>query len=83
METSLQEKTTHMDTLSRQVLLTVNEMDAKIETSDFRNKTLEIDQYYDFLKNAGGKNIVKLFFFMFFAQSKYMHIKTNYQIYLY
>lgn len=56
METSLREKTTHMDTLSRQALLTVNEMEAKIETIyDLRNKTLEIDKYLDLLKNHSGK----------------------------
>lgn len=55
METSLREKTTHMDTLSRRALLTVNEMDAKIETIyDLRNTTLEINKYLDLLQNHSG-----------------------------
>ena len=54
LETSVQQKETHMDTLLRQVLLTVNEMDVKIESSGLQkiesnelrlqNMSLEIDQ---------------------------------------
>ena len=54
LETSVQQKETHMDTLLRQVLLTVNEMDAKIESSGLhkiesnelrlQNMSLEMDQ---------------------------------------
>nr|XP_022309764.1 uncharacterized protein LOC111115354 [Crassostrea virginica] len=61
LETSVQQKETHMDTLLRQVLLTVNEMDAKIESSGLhkiesnelrlQNMSLEIEQLKAFTKN--------------------------------
>lgn len=55
LETTVREKTTHSDTLMRQVLLTVTEMEAKIETSNQRNISLEIDEIKTFLKNGSGK----------------------------
>lgn len=54
LETSMREKTTHMDTLMRQVLLTVNEMDAKFETSNLRNVSLEIEKLRHIIKNDTG-----------------------------
>lgn len=50
----MREKTTHMDTLMRQVLLTVNEMDAKFETSNLRNVSLEIEKLRHIIKNDTG-----------------------------
>nr|XP_022305497.1 uncharacterized protein LOC111112347 [Crassostrea virginica] len=53
LETSVQQKETHMDTLLRQVLLTVNETDAKIESNELRlqNMNLEMEQLKTFTKN--------------------------------
>lgn len=53
LETSVREKTTHSDTLMRQVLLTVTEMEVKMKTSDFQlqNMSLQIEN----LKNSSGK----------------------------
>lgn len=44
LETSVNEKTTHMNTLLRQVLITVNEMDDKIETSYLRNMSFAVEE---------------------------------------
>lgn len=55
LETTVREKTTHSDTLMRQVLLTVNEMDTKIESSDLHHMTLEIEKMKSFIKNSSGK----------------------------
>ena len=54
LETSVQQKETHMDTLLRQVLLTVNEMDAKIESSGLQNISLEIEQLKTLAKNGNS-----------------------------
>ena len=54
LETSVQQKETHMDTLLRQVLLTVNEMDAKIESSGLQNISLEIEQLKALTKNGNS-----------------------------
>ena len=54
LETSVQQKETHMDTLLRQVLLTVNEMDAKIESSGLQNISLEIQQLKALTKNGNS-----------------------------
>nr|XP_022305496.1 uncharacterized protein LOC111112346 [Crassostrea virginica] len=51
LETSVQQKETHMDTLLRQVLLTVNEMDAKIERSKLQNISLETEHLKALTKN--------------------------------
>lgn len=53
LETAVREKTTHSDTLMRQVLLTVTEMEVKMKTSDFQlqNMSLQIEK----LKNSSGK----------------------------
>lgn len=60
----MQQKETHMDTLLRQVLLTVNEMDAKIESSGLhkiesnelrlQNMSLEMDQLKALTKNGNS-----------------------------
>lgn len=44
LQTSVNEKTTHMNTLLRQVLITVNEMDDKIETSNLRNMSFAVEE---------------------------------------
>lgn len=44
LENSVNEKTTHMDTLLRQVLLTVNEMDDKIESSNLHNMSFAVEE---------------------------------------
>lgn len=46
LETSMREKTTHSDTLMRQVLLTVTKMEVKMQTSDFQlqNMSLQIEK---------------------------------------
>lgn len=64
LETSVQQKETHMDTLLRQVLLTVNEMDAKIESSGLhkiesnelrlQNMSLEMEQLKALTKNGNS-----------------------------
>lgn len=56
LETTVREKTTHSDTLMRQVLLTVTEMDAKIGASAFQlhNMSLQIEQL---LNSSGNINI--------------------------
>ena len=54
LETVVQQKDTHMDTLLRQVLLTVNEMDAKIESSRLQNISLEIEQLKALTKNGNS-----------------------------
>ena len=64
LETRVQQKETHMDILLRQVLLTVNEMDAKIESSGsqkiesntlrLQNMSLEIEQLKAFTKNGNS-----------------------------
>lgn len=54
LETSLHEKTTHMDTLMRQVLLTVTEMDDKIETSNLRNMSFAVEELQNFVRNKTG-----------------------------
>lgn len=41
LETNVMEKSTRMDTLMREVLITFNEMDAKIETSNLDNLSHE------------------------------------------
>lgn len=56
LETSVREKTTHSDTLMRQVLLTVNEMDVKLESSDLRNMSLEMKKIQDLVGNISGKS---------------------------
>lgn len=52
LETFVRQKTTHSDTLMRQVLLSVTEMDAKLESS---NMTFEIEKIKFFIKNSLGK----------------------------
>lgn len=42
LETRVQEKTTHSDTLMRQVLLTVTEMEVKMKTSDFQLQNMSL-----------------------------------------
>lgn len=64
LETTVREKTTHSDTLMRQVLLTVTEMDAKMGASDLLNMSLEIEEIKNNVKNITGKsrnNISKWF----------------------
>lgn len=56
LETTVREKTTHSDTLMRQVLLTVTEMYAKIEASDLRNMSLEIEEIKKNVENITGKS---------------------------
>lgn len=53
LEMTVQEKTTHSDTLMRQVLLTVTEMEVKMKTSDFQlqNMSHQIEK----LGNSSGK----------------------------
>lgn len=55
----MREKTTHSDTLMRQVLLTVTEMEVKMKTSDFQlqNMSLQIEK----LQNSSG-NINNIYF---------------------
>lgn len=55
LEMTVREKTTHSDTLMRQVLLTVTEMDDKLDSSDLRNMTLEIEKIKLFMKTSLGK----------------------------
>lgn len=65
LETTVREKTTHSDTLMRQVLLTVTEMDTKMGASDLLNMSLEIEEIKNNVKNITGKsrnNISKWFF---------------------
>lgn len=65
LETTVQEKTTHSDTLMRQVLLAVTEMEVKMKTSDFQlqNMSLQIEK----LKNSSGKyQLLILIFLMLF-----------------
>lgn len=59
LETNVREKTTHSDTLMRQVLLTVTEMEVKMKTSDFQlqNMGLQIET----LQNSSG-NINTIYF---------------------
>lgn len=59
LETTVREKTTHSDTLMRQVLLTVTEMEVKMKTSDFQlqNMSLQIEK----LQNSSG-NINNIYF---------------------
>lgn len=52
LESTVREKITHSDTLMRQVLLTVTEMEAKIESS---NMSLEIEEIKQNVKNIAGK----------------------------
>lgn len=52
LETTVREKTTLSDTLMRQALLTVDETDAKIETSNF--KTLSLETKKTPMKNITG-----------------------------
>ena len=54
LETSVQQKEIHMDTLLRQVQMTVNEMDAKIESSRLQNISLEIQQLKALTKNGNS-----------------------------
>lgn len=56
LETTVREKTTHSDTLMRQVLLTVTEMDAKMGASDLLNMSLEIEEIKNNVKNITGKS---------------------------
>lgn len=81
LETAVREKTTHSDTLMRQVLLTVTEMDAKIESSDLQlhNMSLQIEK----LQNSSGNMNIKYQLFMLslfikyaFSISTYKHIKS-------
>lgn len=81
LETNVREKTTHSDTLMRQVLLTVTEMDAKIESSDLQlhNMSLQIEK----LQNSSGNMNIKYQLFMLslfikyaFSISTYKHIKS-------
>lgn len=60
LETSVREKTTHSDTLMRQVLLTVNEMDVKLESSDLRNMSLEMKKIQYLVRNISGKSCLLL-----------------------
>lgn len=63
----MREKTTHSDTLMRQVLLTVTEMEAKIESSYLRNMSLEIEEFKQNLKNVTGKscNVIQFYDFCY------------------
>lgn len=80
LETSMREKTTHSDTLMRQVLLTVTEMEVKMQTSDFQlqNMSLQIEK----LENSSGKyQILIVYAFLIykkyvFSISTYKHIKS-------
>lgn len=56
LETTVREKTTHSDTLMRQVLLTVTEMDVKMGASDLLNMSLEIEEIKNKVKNITGKS---------------------------
>lgn len=81
LETRVQEKMTHSDTLMRQVLLTVTEMEVKMKTSDFQlqNMSLQIEK----LGNSSGKyQLLILIFLMLFKSIKNMyfllvHINTS------
>lgn len=54
LENSVNEKTTHMDTLLRQVLLTVNEMDDKIESSNLHNMSFAVEELQNIVRNRTG-----------------------------
>lgn len=54
LETNVLEKSTRMDTLMRKVLITFNEMDAKSETSNLNN--LSVERKKTLLENVTGKS---------------------------
>lgn len=58
LETNVMEKSTIMNTLMRQVLLNFNEMDAKIETSNLNNLSLERKK--TLVKNITGKSFHRI-----------------------
>lgn len=62
LETNVLEKSTLMNTLMRQVLLTFNEMDAKIETSNLNNLSLERKK--TLVKNITGKSFHRITYFL-------------------
>lgn len=62
LESNVREKTTHSDTLMRQVLLTVTEMEAKIESS---NMSLEIEEIKQNVKNFAGKPCTVIQFYVY------------------
>lgn len=78
LETTVQEKTTHSDTLMRQVLLTVTEMEVKMKTSDFQlqNMSLQIEK----LENSSGNINIKYQLFMFSLFKKYAFSIRKYNI---
>lgn len=77
LETSMREKTTHSDTLMRQVLLTVTEMEVKMQTSDFQlqNMSLQIEK----LENSSGKHQILIVYAFLIYKNMYfllVHINT-------
>lgn len=54
LENSVNEKTTHMNTLLRQVLLTVNEMGDKIESSNLHNMSFAVEELQNIVRNRTG-----------------------------
>lgn len=60
LETTVQEKTTHSDTLMRQVLLTITEMEVKMKTSDFQLQNMS-PQIEKLGSSSGEYQILKLF----------------------
>lgn len=76
LETSMREKTTHSDTLMRQVLLTVTEMEVKMKTSDFqlKNMSLQIEK----LENSSGKyQILIVYAFLIYKNMYFLLVHIN------
>lgn len=58
LETNVLEKSTRMDTLMRKVLITFNEIDAKSETSNLNN--LSVERKKTLVENVTGKSFLSI-----------------------